>query len=252
MRPCLFILVCLTLLLAAESVFAQTEGKNFIPVYANVVKDKVNIRAGCGLNFEVLGQLNKTTKVVVLGNAYGWCKIKLPKEASCFVHSKYIERGIVKAAKLRVRAAADCNANVIGSLRKGDLVVVLGQAGEWLKIAPPEGSSGWVKEDYLSLSKKRFIHNSNISNPPLINNSKGKVEKIEVCGTIDDLGKIFNRQGTHKLILNKEILYYLKSEKIDLNLYPCQTVCVRGRIIEAEGAQYQVINVEEIEVKRCY
>ncbi len=226
MKGALFVAL---LLCSPGSLFAQRGEGKFEPVYATVLENKVNIRAGQGLNFEILGQLNKGDTVMVLGREYAWYKIKLPPQALCFIHKDYIEEGVVKADKLRARAGCGLNFNILGILRRGEVVDILEEDGDWLRITPPEGSAGWIKKDYLR----------QLSFPP-------PKKKIEAQGMIDDLGKIINRQGTHKLIKDKEILYYLKSVNTDLNHYVYQKVRIIGELEDLENSPYPVINVEQI------
>jgi len=265
------------------ALFAQEAGYGKLsPVYAVSLAEKVNMRAGQGVNFEVLGRLNKADEVVVIGEGYGWYMILLPATAVCFVHRDYVEQGVVKANRLRVRAAGRLNANVLGMLKKGQRVKVLAEEGDWLKIMPPAGCSGWVKKNYLELSKRKFVPRKAVVSktediPPhlsplpkgekkmegvgSLSQEKGKV--VEVYGKIDDLGKIFNRQATHKLIEGKmvrqahhpsnhpersrrKILYYLKSEALDLNRFIYDRVCVIGRLLDLENSPYPVIDVKEI------
>ena len=229
------------LLLNCVSLSAETQQEDFQPVYATALVDEVNIRAGCGLNFEIIGQLNQVDEVIVIGQDYGWYKIKLPKEALCFVYQDYIDEGVVKANRLRLRAGGGLNFNVLGVLKKGEIVEVLEEKGNWLRIVPPANSSGWIKEDYLELTERKFIPPI----PPVVEPS-AQQNKIEAQGVINDLGKIFNRRGTHKLTKAEKVLYYLKSEAIDLNLYVYQKVQVKGIILEVEDSPYSVIDVQEI------
>lgn len=238
----LLILTASLLLGGSELLFAQAQEKQFEPVYATVLEDRVNIRAGQGLNFEFLGQLNQAAQVVVMGRGYGWYKIKLPREALCFVHSDYINEGIVAADKLRVRAGCGTNFNVLGVLKRGEAVDIIEEKGGWLKIAPTKNCFGWIKEDYLKLTDKEFI-------PPALLDSTSPQTRIEAQGLIDDLGRIFKRQGTHKLVKDKKVLYYLKSENIDLEDYVYQTVCVIGKLEKPKKSPYPIINVEQIKVK---
>lgn len=239
MKTILLIAICTVLLLSSETLFAQGK-EEFLPVDAVALENKVHVRAGPSLNFEVLGQLNKKHRVVIIGEEYGWCKIKLPKEALCFVHRDYIDQAVVQANRLRARAGAGINFNVLGILKKGQRVKILAEEGEWLRIAPPDNCAGWIKKDYLKLTKKRF--------PPPVFKPPAPQNQIEVSGIIDDLGKIINRPGAHKLIEGKKILYYLKSENINLNHYTRQGVYIIGEFIDAEDSPYPVINVKQIKV----
>ena len=160
------------------------------------------------------------------------------------MHKDYIDEGVVKADRLRVRAGCGPDFNVLGMLKKGEKVNILEESGDWLRITPPEGYAGWIKKDYVQLSKRRFIP-PEPQPPPL-----PQKPKVEVQGTVDDLGNIINRPGRHKLVRGKKILYYLKSENIDLNCYVYQKVWVIGETEDLEGFPYPVINVEEIKIKQ--
>jgi len=243
MRVLFFILLVLPLLPSSGPLFGQEEDK-FEPVYALILTEKVNIRAGQGLNFEILGRLTQGNEVVVIGQEYGWYRIKLPDQALSFVHQDYIEGNSVKADRLRVRAGAGTNFNILGILKKGEPVKILSEDGDWLKITPPENCAGWIKKDYLQLSKRTFIPPP--PEPPLPG------EKIEVSGKLQDLGKIFRRQGTHKLTRGKKVLYYLKSETIDLNRYVNKKVNIIGELKDSENSPYPVIKVKEIKKKRWF
>lgn len=239
----LFVLLCATLLGGGLS--AQEEKGKFESVYAIVLADKVNIRAGQGVNFEALGQLNKNTEIVVIGQEYGWYKVKLPREASCFVHKDYIETGLVRAKRLRVRARAKANSNILGVLKRGESVEILQEEGDWLKIAAPENCAGWVKKDYLKVSQKKFIPPA----PVILKAAPLPQKEIEARGVINDLGKVINRRGRHKLTDGKKILYYLKSNNLDLNNYLYQKVYLNGKVENLKGLPYPVINVEQIRVE---
>jgi len=232
-------------LASADSVFSQDSPQEvFQPLYATVLPNKVNIRAGCGLNFEVIGRLNQDDEVVVTGDNYGWYKIKLPKTALSFAHKDYIDQGKVKANSLRIRAGRGLNFNVLGLLRQGDRVTILEEKGNWLKIAPPDTCSGWVKAAYLKLSQRRFV--APATTPP----SSLQERQVEAGGIIDDLGKIVKRQGTHKLIQGKKIVYYLRSEDIDLNLYVYQKVQIKGILVDLKDSSYPVIDVKQVVIKQ--
>ena len=79
-----------------------------------------------------------------------------------------------------------------------------------------------------------------------------KEQDMQVEGIIDELGKIFKRRGTHKLLdaKNKKVLYYLKSTKIDLNDYVYDKVQIKGQLLNTKGSTYPVIVVEQITLKR--
>jgi uncharacterized protein YraI len=276
-RIAVAVLTGIFLCLSAGVVAAEeTRDEKFEPVYGTILADKVNVRAGQGLNFEVLGQLNEGASVGVIGQEYGWYKVKLLGNTRCFVHKDYIKDGLVMADKLRIRAGAGTNFSMLGFLRRGDAVDVLDEQNGWLKIAPPQEAVGWVKKDYLQLGTKKYVRQ-----PPeprvIIKEEKpaetalpdspeaktdtpqgeGQVLPLEpgekmvaATGKIKDLGRLFRRRGTHKLVRGRKTLYYLKSETIDLKNYVHQNVCVMGHLKELKRSRHSLIDVQQIKEEK--
>lgn len=243
---------------------------SFEPVSAVILADRVNIRAGCGTRFEVLGQLDKTANVQVTGKENGWYKIRLPEATFAFVHKDYVTTDKVTANRLRARAGAGVNYSSLGILEKGQSVVIAGQQGDWLKIVPPENCSGWVREDLLCLasSDEKSVSPEKTSLPVIILGEEKKTQdnsgkrfpvsrktevktseqdnKIEAAGTVQEIGRIAGRSATHKLMHGKQIAYYLKSTAVNLNCFVYQEVTVEGMLEKNTAAPYPVINVVRI------
>lgn len=242
----------------------------FEPVSAVILADRVNIRAGCGTKFEVIGQLDKTADVQVTGKENGWYKIRLPEDIFAFVHKDYVNTDKVTANRLHARAGAGINYSSLGILEKGQPFVIVGQQGDWLKIVPPEKCFGWVREDLLCLApsdeksvfpdkaplpviileeKKRTQDNSGKKLPA---GRKAEVKtseqgnEIEVTGTILEIGRIVGRSATHKLMQGRQVAYYLKSTAANLNYFVYQEVTVAGTLEKNTAAPYPVINVVRI------
>lgn len=66
-------------------------------------------------------------------------------------------------------------------------------------------------------------------------------------GWVDGVGRLIGRPGSHKLVQGGRILFFLKSDKVDLNTYLGKLVGVRGTIHEAPGWDWKVIQIDEIE-----
>ncbi|MFC1631785.1 SH3 domain-containing protein [Candidatus Omnitrophota bacterium] len=222
------------------------EVKQLPAVYATAVTSKVNIRSGQGLNFEILGQLNKYARVIVTGEEFGWYRVKLPQQAKCFVRQDYLNANVVATDLLRVRAGAGTNFNVLGLLKKGQTVRIIKPVGDWQMILPPEGCVGWIKKDYLRLSNQTV----DALAPQAAEPARKQNKKLEISGVIDDVGKIHNRPGTHKLIIGKNNFYYLNSKVINLNQYVYQQVSVIGTSVDLKDSSHPVLNVEQVKVKQ--
>jgi len=113
-------------------------------------------------------KLNKGDTVVVLKAQGEWLQIKPVKGTWSVVARKFVQPdgtgkvGTVQGDNVWVRAAGElCTfANVAdyyvwqGQLNKGDTVTILGEAGDYYKIAPPDFATFWIFAKYVDLGGK--------------------------------------------------------------------------------------------------
>ena len=67
-------------------------------------------------------------------------------------------------------------------------------------------------------------------------------------GWIEDMGPIWGRPGTHRLMMGGNTMYILRSRTLDLYDYVGFLVGVIGRVSEAPGWDTEVIDVRKIDV----
>lgn len=222
--------------------------------------NSVNIRAGASPGFEILGQLNKTDKVIVKGVIYRWYKIRLPQHAKSFISKEYIyqrgEEGIVSEDNVNIRAGKGTNHNILGQLSSGDSVTILKEHDSWFQIEPPQDAIGWVRSDFVEYYAQELFQEEML--PPGLASTE-EVEEVKqaeqittslpiASGIVDDLGVIINRPGRQKLTDDDGQIFYLKSEKIDLAQYVYYHVRVWGSIEKLPGLGHPLITVEKIEL----
>ena len=151
----------------AEPAQAETPSEKFPKGYA--VTDKINIRAGCSVNYEVLARLEKGQEVTILETKYGWHNIKLPEGVFVWISSRYVSTGrkkldedfisrrayagIVTGNAVRVRALPNLRCAVLSQVDEGYKVAIFGKKGDWFRIVPPPECSGWVKVELIEVNK---------------------------------------------------------------------------------------------------
>lgn len=151
---------------AAKPAASETKSKGVIvlvsPEPAVVSQKHVNVRGQAVLNSEVVAQLKKGDKIMVLEEITTkkkkdepdkWYKIALPPAASVWVNSAI---GLdadkkVKASRLNLRSGPGENYSVIGRVEKGTALTVVESKGDWSKIEPPAGSFAYVAAHLVSL-----------------------------------------------------------------------------------------------------
>lgn len=241
------------------------------PYTGMITTDAVNIRSGANPNFEILCKLSKGSFITIVGKSFNWYKIKLPKEAHCYVNSDYIElkdstTGIIKADRVNIRARGGQNYNILAQLNKGDRVNIIEKIDDWYKIEPTENCFGWVHTDFVKYfsrmeevkpaikKKMEEVEAKEVKfQPPqegLIKEKPIKKEEEEppiATGRIEDLGRILNRPGTHKLVKDGSVIYYLRGDKSQLDSLIYYEVRVWGEVKKQPNCKYPLIVVKRIE-----
>ncbi|AVQ46058.1 SH3 domain-containing protein [Clostridium botulinum] len=145
----------------------------------------LNVRSNPSLSSAVIGGVSKNQTVSIISESNGWSKIKYGSGIG-YVSSQYlyagnntinsgnggsssnenVQPGFVKLSNssslLNVRSSANLSSSIIGSLKNGSSVSILGKTGSWYKIK--YGS----KVAYVS---SNYISSSNNSNSSSDNNS---------------------------------------------------------------------------------
>ncbi len=139
---------CTALLLV--SLVSATALAQEVPFTGIVIDDKVEVRAGGGNTFYVVGTLQRGALVQVDEVLFGWLKIVPPAAVHSVVGRAFVNRqgagneGVINQDRVDVLAG---NVNPSDNpykrqvfLTVGDKVTILGEAGDFYKIAPPKGA----------------------------------------------------------------------------------------------------------------
>ncbi|PGB69959.1 SH3 domain-containing protein [Bacillus toyonensis] len=131
----------------------------------------LRVRSAANTSSSVLGNLKNGEKVTVLGKANGWAKISYQGKEG-YVSLEFVkleagkqeekpaenitngtqEVGTINATSLRVRSAANTSSSVLGTLKNGEKVTVLGKANGWAKISY-QGKEGYVSLEFITIGK---------------------------------------------------------------------------------------------------
>lgn len=128
-----------------------------------VTTDSLNIRQHPSTNGEVIGRLDQGEIVNVTAEKNGWAKITLngeeawissqylrfnsnlsDEETNVNVQTKKVGQAVVTATSLNVRDQGTLNGEVIGAITKGQIVTILEEQNNWLKIEYGLGEVGWA------------------------------------------------------------------------------------------------------------
>ncbi|MEL7604397.1 MAG: SH3 domain-containing protein, partial [Bacillota bacterium] len=123
-------------------------------VYATVNANRLNFRQTASLSGTVITTLTRNTVVQVIEQGDTWFKVKYGGKTG-YVYASYMKissaaYGTVSSSRLNVRSGASTSSSVLGVLSAGDIVQVLENNGEWLKIAY-QSTTAYVYAAYVDL-----------------------------------------------------------------------------------------------------
>ena len=124
------------------------------PFEGLVTGDRVRLRAGPGLSYEVLHTVRKRERVQVTAEQGSWYGVRLPPGAPLYVHRSFLQQegewARVQGNRVQIRAGAGEGFTSVGSLSAPQSVRVRGILGEWVQIDPPLDSVlGWISKAYV-------------------------------------------------------------------------------------------------------
>ncbi|HDQ16446.1 MAG TPA: DUF3380 domain-containing protein [Bacteroidetes bacterium] len=140
----------------AESVIIEVKGR--------VNASKLNIRAKPDIKSKVIGQLTRGQIVDVFNLVEDWYQIVLPGKKDAYVAKKYIEiirqekSGRIIANVLNVRSQPNLQAEILGKLGKGDIVSVMKEFEEWIKIQYGD-KEGYIYKQFVEMQDVPLVVN---------------------------------------------------------------------------------------------
>ncbi|EKS4343706.1 SH3 domain-containing protein [Clostridium botulinum] len=164
----------------------------------------LNVRSNPSLSSAVIGGVSKNQTVSIISESNGWSKIKYGSGIG-YVSSQYlyagnntinsgnggsssnesVQPGFVKLSNssslLNVRSSANLSSSIIGSLKNGSSVSILGKTGSWYKIK--YGSKvAYVSSNYISSSNNSNSNSDNNSSTPT---GKGTVKLSSTSSSLN-------------------------------------------------------------------
>ncbi|MCX7921921.1 MAG: SH3 domain-containing protein [Clostridia bacterium] len=127
------------------------------PEYGVITGDDVNVRDNPSTSSDVKAQLSEDTKVEILDETDGWCKVKAGSVTG-WVSRKYVsinngQSATINADDVNLRKSPSTTSEVVHELYEGEKVSVLESSGDWMKVKTLDGKSGWVFKGFVSVNK---------------------------------------------------------------------------------------------------
>lgn len=120
---------------------------------------RLNVRAGASTGAAVVASLSKGSYVTLLSKSGAWWHVEYGKGQTGYCHGDYIDTVsgnavsvTTQSSSLNVRSGPGTSYTKIGSLWKGETVIVLSTSGGWSRILYHGTKTGYASAQYLSAS----------------------------------------------------------------------------------------------------
>ena len=216
-----------------------------------VNRENINVRADANTTSAVICRLNKNDIVEVVFEKYEWYKIKLPKNAACYVKKELVEPIDNKTAKVsrenvNIRLLPNESSPIIGKVNANEIISLLSDDGKWYKIKATDNTFGWVNKKFIAKTTPE-IQIAGKLNTPFSQAIPINEDIIIIEGMIEPYGKVINRVATHKLITKDYDIYLLKGIPANLNALTYHKVRITGKAIPSSKQKYPVIEITKME-----
>ncbi len=227
------------------------------PLVGTVNTDTINIRAGKGLEFSVLGQLQKNDSVELLAREGDWYQIYTPQNCFAWVHKDFVKNQ-GPASLFLDQENRDHEAITLVLEAENFERSELARAQTERNFAPIVQKYQTISRDFphsraADYAQQRIVALEQTVPPPATTakSATGKAAAEPLGGPIAEgrlmeTGRVLYQVGTHKLIQHKKTVYFLKSETVNLNDFVYYPVQIWGTIDSAKG-KIPVITVTHVQ-----
>ncbi len=217
-----------------------------------VNSDNINVRSDSTVSSHVICKVNKDELLEIIYESYDWYKIKMPKSAPSFIKKNLVAlidetNARVIKDNVNIRLRADESSPILGKINKGQLVNILRDRGEWLRIEPVNNSFGWINKKFID---KVPVLDKVDEPQPVIKTEEDKPHLLEENIIVEGIirPKVVKRIATHKLIAKDNELFLIKGDKEKLNSFNYRKVKVTGKLISPNDKQKKpIVEVNKIE-----
>ena len=112
----------------------------------------VNLRAGAGTNYAVVGGVGRGTRLSVLATAGDWYQVYVPsKGVTAYINKAYVALGLAArtTGNVNLRSGAGTDYSRITVIGKGTNITVLSVGGSWSQVSC-NGQTGYISNKYLA------------------------------------------------------------------------------------------------------
>lgn len=133
--------------------------ENYQAGVVSVSSGRLNVRSGASASSGVVSSLAKGSYVTIADSSGSWWKVEYAKGKYGYCHRDYISLQAATAStvntqsgSLNVRSGAGTSYSKVGTLSKGEKVLILSTSGSWSRVLYHGTKTGYVSSQYVSTS----------------------------------------------------------------------------------------------------
>ncbi|MDX9754621.1 MAG: SH3 domain-containing protein [bacterium] len=251
-----------------------------------VIGAGVRFRGGPNLTYPVLDSLPSQTVLLEIEAMEGWLHARTTDGKEGWIHQNFVQPlentpCLVIGSNLNVREAPGEVYRSLDRLRKGDVVIRLGQQGDWVYVLANATIAGYCHKDFLSpLTDEKvyrpqmaIVRNEDVGMPILVQrNSDGLLQQVVsltvrdeqiVLGGITKVLVLFRQKETladpnlnykseaivqkQRMASSTEMVNNRLPEQLAVSFVGCDILTMLGNRIE-DGWQYEITIPAGVEV----
>ncbi|UCE05132.1 MAG: SH3 domain-containing protein [bacterium] len=138
-----------------------------------LVKERAYIRYGPTIEYEVVEVVEKGTRLTLLSQKGDWYEVRTPQGNTGWIYKQFLVQTwaattqdvTVEEVPLYLVTNTDCNIRqgygtnweIIARVKKGTILVKIGQRDNWLRIRMPDQKIGWIREDLVDYNPSILV-----------------------------------------------------------------------------------------------
>ncbi len=117
-----------------------------VPRLVSVTAVSAPIMDAASAEAQELGRAPKGTRLTASGRTSGdWLEIQAPDFVSGWVYGELVRDGVIAASSVKVRSGPGIGYEALGTLTRGDAVVVRGRRGDWVEMGGQPPLLVWIE-----------------------------------------------------------------------------------------------------------
>ncbi len=117
-----------------------------VPRMVSVTAGSAPIMDAASAEAQELGRAPRGTRLTASGRTSGdWLEIQAPEFISGWVYGELVREGAIAASSVKVRSGPGIGYEALGTLTRGDAVVVRGRRGDWVEMGGQPSLLVWIE-----------------------------------------------------------------------------------------------------------